>query len=188
MKNLLIVITVLLFVITAEIGSSAGLKAGEPVNKESRCPVCGMFVAKYPQWLTQINMSDGSAEIFDGVKDLMAYYFAPQQFGAAAGNTVDEIFVKDYYSQKWIDGKKAIFVLGSDVYGPMGHELIPFDSQAGAENFFKDHHGKNIYSFAEITPDVVEALRKGHKMKGNKMKEHSMSGHTMQDNAMPKTN
>ena len=142
-----------------------------------------MFVAKYPQWLAQVNMSDGSAEVFDGVKDMMAYYFAPQQFGAAAGITVEEIMVKDYYSQKWTDGKKAIFVLGSDVYGPMGHELIPFDSLAGAESFFKDHHGKTIYNFSEITPDVIESLRKGHKMKGNKMKEH-----TMQDDAMPKTN
>ncbi|TKB24164.1 NosL family protein [Desulfopila sp. IMCC35006] len=188
MKNSLILITVLFFVATAGVSNSAGLQAGESVNKESRCPVCGMFVAKYPQWLTQITMSDGSTEIFDGVKDLMAYYFAPQQFGAAAGNTVDEVFVKDYYSQKWIDGKKAIFVQGSDVYGPMGHELIPFDSQAGAESFFKDHHGKKIYSFAEITPDVIESLRKGHTMKGHKMKEHSMSGHTMQDTPMPKTN
>ena len=29
------------------------------------CPVWGMFVAKYPQWLTQMNMSDGSAEVFE---------------------------------------------------------------------------------------------------------------------------
>ena len=54
-------------------GIAAGPKAGEGVNKESRCPVCGMFVAKYPQWLAQINMSDGYAEFFDGVKDMLAY-------------------------------------------------------------------------------------------------------------------
>ncbi len=188
MKNWLVTITVMLLVITAETGNGAGPKAGEHVKNESRCPVCGMFVAKYPQWLTQVNMSDGSVEVFDGVKDMMAYYFAPQQFGAAAGSAVDEIMVKDYYSQKWTDGKKAIFVLGSDVYGPMGHELIPFDSQAGADSFFKDHHGKKIYPFAEITPDVIESLRKGHKMKKDTMKKHSMPGHTMQDNEMPKTN
>ncbi len=183
MKNWLAAITLVLLVTFAQTGNGAGPKAGENVTEQSRCPVCGMFVAKYQQWLTQVNMSDGSAETFDGVKDMMAFYFAPQQYGAAAGVTVDEIFVKDYYSQKWADGKKAIYVLGSDVYGPMGHELIPFDSQAGAESFLKDHHGKMIYSFSEITPDIIESLRKGHKMKGDKMKAH-----TMHDNVMPKTN
>lgn len=179
MKNWLGTIIVLFFVIAADTGNGAGPAAGEPVHKKSRCPVCGMFVAKYPQWWAQVTMSDGSAQVFDGVKDMIAYCFAPQQFGAAVGNMVAEIFVKDYYSQKWIDGKKAVYVMGSDVYGPMGHELVPFGSQAGAESFFKDHHGKKIYRFAEITPDVIAALRKGHKMKSDAMKEPVMPGHTM---------
>lgn len=188
MKTWLVMATMLLLIVSAETGNSAGPQAGEGLTEESRCPVCGMFVAKYPQWLTQVNMSDGRAEVFDGVKDMMAFYFAPQQYGGAAGVTVDEIMVKDYYSQEWTDGKKAFFVLGSDVYGPMGHELIPFDSQAGAESFFKDHHGKKIYNFVEITPDIIESLRKGHKMKGSKMKEQTMHNHTMHNNSMPKTN
>ena len=54
---------------------------------------------------------------------------------------------------------------GSDVYGPMGHELIPFSSRAAAENFLKDHHGKQVISFSEITSELIESLRKGHKMK-----------------------
>jgi len=179
MKKWIATITLLFMVFSAQIGFGEGPKAGEGVNDASRCPVCGMFVAKYPQWLSQINLSDGSSEVFDGVKDMMAYYFSPQQFGAAAGLIVDSVFVRAYYSQEWIDGKKAVFVLGSDVYGPMGHELIPFANQAAAENFFKDHHGSTIYSFSEITPDIVESLRKGHKMKGSMMK-HSMKEHTME--------
>jgi copper chaperone NosL len=168
MKKWIVTVTILFLVFSVQGSIAAGPKAGEGVNKESRCPVCGMFVAKYPQWMTQVNMSDGSAEVFDGVKDMMAYYFSPQQFGAAKGITADGVFVRAYYSQEWIDAKKAMFVIGSDVYGPMGHELIPFASQAGAESFFKDHHGSKIYSFSEITPEIVEALRKGHKMKGMK--------------------
>jgi copper chaperone NosL len=155
---------VLLLVFSAQMSIGAGLKAGEGITEKSRCPVCGMFVAKYSQWVTQINMSDGRTEFFDGVKDMMAYYFAPQQFGAPQGITVGQIYVRDYYSLEWIDGQKAMFVTGSDVYGPMGHELIPFTGQAGAENFFKDHHGSAMYSFSEITSELIESLRKGHKM------------------------
>ena len=141
-----------------------------PITKETRCPVCGMFVAKYPQWITQVRLSDGSSEAFDGVKDMAAYVFAPEKFGARNGATVTDIRVKDYYSQKWIDGRQAFYVVGSKVHGPMGHELIPFDDRDGGENFLKDHGGTQILEFTEITKDLIESLRKGHKMKGHTMK------------------
>jgi nitrous oxide reductase accessory protein NosL len=169
MKRAVAALTILFLMCTVQGSIAAGPKAGEGLNEKSRCPVCGMFVEKYPQWLAQINMSNGHAEFFDGVKDMLAYYFSPGQYGAAAGDTVEEVFVKDYYKQEWIDGRKAVYVLGSDVYGPMGHELIPFSDRAAAENFLKDHHGKKIFSFAEITPEIIESLRKGHTMKGHSM-------------------
>ena len=141
-----------------------------PITKETRCPVCGMFVGKYPQWITQVRLNDGRSEAFDGVKDMAAYIFAPENFGAAKGTTVTDIRVRDYYSQKWIDGRQAFYVLGSTVHGPMGHELIPFAGRDGAENFLKDHGGTQILKFTEITEELIESLRKGHKMKGHGMK------------------
>jgi len=141
-----------------------------PITAETRCPVCGMFVAKYPQWITQVRLSDTTSEAFDGVKDMAAYIFAPENYGAAKGATVTEIRVKDYYSQKWIDGRQAFYVLGSKVLGPMGHELIPFSTRDAAENFQKDHGGTRILEFSEISKDLIESLRKGHKMKGHGMK------------------
>lgn len=147
-------------------GGAAQLDKGF-VAKDARCPVCGMFVAKFPNWLTQLKLSNGHIETFDGVKDMMTYYFSPQSYGAAAGITVREVMVKEYYSQNWIDGRQAVYVLGSDVYGPMGHELIPFAGRPGAENFMKDHKGREVLLFSEITPQLVEALRKGHTMTGH---------------------
>ncbi len=164
MRRWMVKVIVLLLVVAAQMSLAAGPKPGEGITKRSRCPVCGMFVAKYPHWLTQVNMSDGQTQFFDGVKDMMAYYFGPQQFGAEDGTAVDELYVRDYYSLEWIDGRKALYVIGSDVYGPMGHELIPFADQTGAMNFQKDHHGSDIYSFSEITSELIESLRKGHTM------------------------
>lgn len=132
---------------------------------KQRCPVCGMFVAKYPQWLATLTVQNGRQLYFDGVKDMMAYFLAPEDFGAAAGETVSKVEVKDYYSQKWIDGKKAWFVSGSDVLGPMGHELVPFASEAAAQNFLQDHHGREILSFLSIKSERITAMRQGHKMK-----------------------
>ena len=134
------------------------------IAEDARCPVCGMFVAKYPQWVTQLVLSDGRTETFDGVKDMMAYFFSPQSFGAAVGVTTREVRVKDYYSQQWIDGRRASYVVGSDMYGPMGHELIPFAEKSHAETFLKDHKGREILPFPDITPQLIDSLRHGHAM------------------------
>jgi len=137
---------------------------GKIPDKKERCPVCGMFVAKYPQWLATLNLENGKTLYFDGVKDMMAYFFSPADFGAAAKEEINHIEVKDYYSQKWIAGKTAWFVVGSDVLGPMGHELIPFSSEAAAKNFLKDHQGREILKFSDIDSGRIQRMRQGHKM------------------------
>lgn len=132
---------------------------------KERCPVCGMFVAKYPMWFSMLIDENDQVFYFDGVKDMMAYYFKPEEFGAVKGLKISKVEVKDYYSQKMIDGRAAWFVVGSDVLGPMGHELIPFDSETAAQNFLKDHHGTEILLFADITDERISAMRQGHMMK-----------------------
>lgn len=166
MKKIFLMFCFNLLVISTAVSAAGETQPVGKVDGKARCPVCGMFVAKYPQWLAQIVMADGNIQAFDGVKDMMAYYFSPDQFGGPADVTASHIFVKDYYSQSWIDGRKAFYVTGSDVYGPMGHELIPFNTRDAAENFFKDHHGHQIFTFSEISAELIKALRKGQTMKG----------------------
>nr|MBF0222559.1 nitrous oxide reductase accessory protein NosL [Desulfobulbaceae bacterium] len=135
------------------------------VQSDTRCTVCGMFVAKYPAWISKIAHKNGDHEYFDGVKDMLVYYFDPLKFGSTKENPVTKMIVKDYYSLEAIDAKTAFYVLGSDVYGPMGHEFIPFSSLEAAEAFKKDHHGQEIVTFGEITSKRVESMRSGHTMK-----------------------
>jgi copper chaperone NosL len=123
-----------------------------------------MFVGKYPDWLTQIRFADGRVAFFDGVKDMMAYYHDPRAFGGK-GEKVAALWVKEYYSLAWLPAEEAHYVLGSDVHGPMGHELIPFASRAAAENFRADHKGDRILRFAEISAGLIRSLRSGEKMR-----------------------
>lgn len=132
---------------------------------QARCPVCGMFVAKYEVWVSRIETAPGQFLDFDGVKDLLAYYFKPAAYGGKALPAANRIWVKDYYSQKWLEGRAAFYVIGSDVTGPMGSEFIPFATRAGAEAFKADHHGQRVLAFADITPALVEELRGGGRMK-----------------------
>lgn len=150
-------------------GVAAEAEMLAPITEQDRCSVCGMFVAKYPAWVAQVRMSDGKVAMFDGPKDMLVYYFAPGDYGGGDAEVVD-IVVKDYYTQQWIDGRQAVYVTGSDVYGPMGDEFVPFSSREAAENFLKDHHGKSVQAFSEITVEIVQNMRKGHKTKGHMKK------------------
>jgi copper chaperone NosL len=128
-------------------------------SKKDKCPVCGMFVYKYPDWVGEIIFSDGSMAFFDGAKDLFKYYFNLKKYNPEKTiKDIAAIYVTEYYDMKIIDAKAAFFVIGSDVYGPMGRELIPFVSKADATEFKKDHKGKRILSFEDIKPDVIQKL------------------------------
>lgn len=120
------------------------------VTKDDKCPVCGMFVYKYPTWIAKIEYKD-STYYFDGIKDLLKYYFEHQQ-------DIKNILVQDYYTQKILDGKRSFFVIGSDVYGPMGNEFIAFETLESAKKFLLDHKAKQILKFEEIDEDMVYGL------------------------------
>ncbi len=140
----------------------------DPVDPGERCAVCGMFLEKYQPWITQLHQAGSKPALFDGVKDMMAYYFDPSAYGGSGDLSGAKIWVKDYYRLKYIDGRAAYFVVGSDVMGPMGEELIPFDSRSAAENFMKDHKGKQILEFGEIDVSMIMAMKKKHMMKMKK--------------------
>ena len=72
----------------------------------------------------------------------------------------NSLWVTDYYTTKLIDGKKVLYVVGSDVLGPMGRELVPHKSEKAARNFEKDHGGKKVLGFQEIDLGLLLALRR----------------------------
>ena len=132
------------------------IKGDMQVPKEAKCPVCGMFVAKYPKWAASIT-HEGMTDYFDGVKDMMKFYIFDVDFPYDRAK-ITYIEVTDFYTLHTIDAKSAFYVVGSDVYGPMGNELIPFSTKEAANNFMKDHNGDQIIMFDEITPKLVMRL------------------------------
>ncbi|MEA2047346.1 MAG: nitrous oxide reductase accessory protein NosL [Campylobacterota bacterium] len=126
------------------------------VPKEVKCPVCGMFVAKYPKWVARIEV-ETKQYYFDGVKDMMKFYIFDIDFPYDR-TKINRIEVTDFYTLKAIDAKKAFYVVGSNVFGPMGNELIPFLTKDAALNFMKDHSGEEIILFDAITPKLVMGL------------------------------
>ena len=126
------------------------------VQKDEKCPVCGMFVSKYPKWVAQIEVKQKHSHYFDGVKDMMKFYFNPSKF-KHNHNLKDftKILVTDYYSLNSINAKDAYYVIGSNIYGPMGEELIPFKTKKEASDFSKSHFGKKILKFEDIKEELL---------------------------------
>ncbi len=155
MKKFILVSTLVLW---TSLTFAAELKPHK-VGSRDKCPVCGMFVAKYPDFAAQIQFRDGSTFHFDGAKDMFKYYLNLSRYapGKKPGD-IAAVFVTNYYDLTLVDGLPAYYVMGSDVYGPMGRELIPFTKESEARDFMKDHKGKSIIRFSDVTSAVLKSL------------------------------
>lgn len=126
------------------------------------CPVCGMLVSKYPHWVATIVYKDGHAHHFDGAKDMFKFWFDPPKYAAGhSREQIARIVVTDYYNLQAVDAQAALYVVGSDVLGPMGHELVPLATRADAEDFLKEHKGRRILSFGAVDAGLPVRLDNG---------------------------
>lgn len=154
-----IIILLLIVSLAPAVHLSAGDAKMPALTRTDKCPVCGMFVYKYPDWLGHIIFKDGSHAVFDGAKDLFKYHMNLKRYNPSKTTAdIKYIYVIDYYSVEPIDALKAVYVTGSDVYGPMGRELIPFSNKDDAKEFMKDHGGKMILEFGKIGAEIIREL------------------------------
>jgi nitrous oxide reductase accessory protein NosL len=152
------VIFFLIVLLLSSFAQAAENSMPKPKAKD-KCPVCGMFVAKYPDWLAAIRFRDGSHVFFDGAKDMFKYLHNQRKYDPVRKQEdIQDILVMDYYSMAWLDARRAWYVVGSDVYGPMGKELIALAQEAGAKEFMKDHKGERILRFSDATMEIIKTL------------------------------
>ncbi len=152
--SVFIIISSFLFLFS--VSHAADVKPAE-IKKNDKCPVCGMLVYGYKDWMSQIVFKDGTYAAFDGPKDMFRYYLNPGKYGAAKKQSdIAAVFVTEYYSTKMMDARGLFFIKGSDVNGPMGSELVPIESTDKAKEFMRDHRGEKILKFGDVT---VEDLR-----------------------------
>jgi nitrous oxide reductase accessory protein NosL len=129
---------------------------------QDKCGVCGMLVSKHPEWIAEVIFKDGSYSTFDGSKCMFKYYFdIPRYNSKKTKSDIASLFVTEYYTTTMMPPRDVYFILGSDVLGPMGHEFVPVRGEEAARQFMKDHYGKKILRFNEITPeDITQKTRK----------------------------
>ncbi len=151
-------ISFLIIFLLVTVSFAAGPTESTPVQKE-KCSVCGMFVAMFADRNAKIQFKDATQAVFCGAKCMFKYHLNVSKYNPSkAKNDVAAISVKDYYSAKSTDALKAFYVIWSDVYGPMGHEPIPFEEEADAKKFLQEHKGKKILRFKDINPNLIKSL------------------------------
>ncbi len=67
------------------------------------------------------------------------------------------LWVTGYYGGALVPAADVLFAVGSDVLGPMGHDLVPVE-RARAAAFGRDHGAKQLLPLEQITRELAEGM------------------------------
>ena len=130
-------------------------------GKDDRCPVCGMFVNKYPKWAAGFIFESG-ARFFHCCPKCLIHnlHNVPKYQRGETLENIRRIWVTEYYTTKRTDAREVFFVVGTNLVGPMGLDLIPVRGQTAAETLKKDYRGELILTLDKVTAEMLEKVRK----------------------------
>ena len=152
-------LSLVVFLMAPMITTATDLEVPLRPGEKDRCPVCGMLVSPYLDWIAQARHGDGRTVFFDGCKDLFKYLLSLDQHTLEKRrSSVAAVFVTNYYDGEIVAARTALFVVGSNVMGPMGPELVPHRSYVAAEDFMRDHDGRRILRFDEVTEAILQEV------------------------------
>lgn len=138
-------------VLPYEAASGLGRFEARPIPSEARCPVCGMFPARAPEWAAQLIFQDGGVQFFDSPVSLLIYLRDVARY--APGRTAAEVavrYVRDSRGSRsapgaWLKADRAVLVAGSDALGPMRAGNLPaFADEAAARAFARERGGEPL--------------------------------------------
>lgn len=133
----------------------------KPIPAAARCPVCGMYPARFPRWAAQTVFRDGASHYFDSPVDQFAYLQKIDRYGKGySREDVVVSYVTDHAAGQWIDAKRAFYVQGSTALGPMRTTDLPAFSSRQAADQFARTHGGTVLTVAQVTPELIQSLNR----------------------------
>lgn len=161
----------ILFTSILSAADSLQLPDGSSIDLAAKCPVCGMVIGGTEGQGASVTykeghvagfhgvaaaiFKDGHVVGFEGARCLFIYNSVPQNYNVDVKNITRQ-FVTDFTTKKLVDLSRAFLVLGSNVKGPMGYELIPFSSKDDAAKFAAENDGKWIVQLHEVARSVED--------------------------------
>lgn len=140
--------------------------APREVPPDARCPVCGMFPARYPRWAAQVIFANGDVQYLDSPLSLFIYLQQVPRYtaGQSAANIVTS-YVTDLDTGTWVATAQAWFVHRSRLMGPMRSGNLPAFATLDQARDFADREGGEWLS--------AEVLRKGLPASLQKLAPHT---------------
>lgn len=140
---------------------TSGLDRFEPrsVPADARCPVCGMYPARFPHWAAQAIYRDGAVQFFDSPVNLHVFLDDVSRYNGAYGKAdIAATFVTDVTSGNWVESAGAHYVHGSNALGPMRDGNLPAFTEREAAERFAAERGGVVLSADQITPEILRSL------------------------------
>ena len=136
-----------------------GAAAVAPARPKEKCPVCGMFVARYPDWVAGVVFPDGAP----------ASSTAPRT--SSSSSTRASTARRQAPTSPGLRHRLLRAEAGRRARGllrhrqrrprPHGHRAGPLRAAGDAEEFKRDHRGQRLLRFDEVTRGVLKALDGG---------------------------
>ena len=132
------------------------------VPAEARCPVCGMFPARAPEWAAQVIFAQGEAHFFDSPLSLFMYLHDVARY--SPGRSAQDIaaaYVHDSARRDdaaWIDARSAFYVHGSNAKGPMRAGNLPAFATQEAAQAFAQRRGGQVLAFRQVDAALIATL------------------------------
>jgi copper chaperone NosL len=119
-------------------------------ESSSRCKHCGMKIDPASAWRADLVLADGSTAPFDTPRCALTSW----RSGKTAATSIR---LQEYYDRTWKNGTDLRFVIGGDVVGPMGPDLVPVDPTR-VSKFIQDHTADRSLRLEEVTLDVLTKI------------------------------
>ncbi len=120
------------------------------------CGLCGMTVIRHRGPKAQACLRDGRVLPFCSVHDMLSWAWQPE-----SAPSINALYVHDLSNTGWdnpsddhyMEAQQAVYVVGHDQRGAMGHTPAPFSQRDDAEAFASAHGGK-LLAYDELDWDT----------------------------------
>lgn len=121
------------------------------VPEKTSCAECGMYIqGEGIRFASEMFLDDGKVKYFCDLGDLFVFYEVHRDKERIAA-----IYVKDYLTGEWVEGRVAAYLSGVKVTTPMRYGILAFKDVKSAEKFRREKGGDKVYGFKAILSSKI---------------------------------
>jgi len=119
---------ILFFLILAFVFPGFLYSQSHSVPKGARCAECGMIIDQNSRFASEVVTKDAKDLLFCDIGDMLVHI-------KSYAEKTKNIYVRDYSTGVWIDGRKALYVLNKEIVTPMSWGIAAFQEEKAARQF-----------------------------------------------------